>query len=390
MSHHCQVVVIGAGPSGVAAALSLRDLGLTPVLIDRSGDVGASWRSRYDRLRLNTGRRTSHLPGRPYAPGTSVFPTRDEVVDHLDEHAREAGIRLMLSTRVDRLDRDGPQWLLTTSNGPVRSRQVVVATGYEHTPHLPQWPGMERFDGAVLHSSAYRSAGPYRGGRALVVGSGSSGMEIVYDLAVGGAKTAWLAVRTPPNIMLRTLPGGVPSDYLATPMFDAPSWFADPLARLGGRLTVGDLSAFGLPTPTEGVFARGKRQGRAPVIVDREVIDAIRAHVFEVVPTVARFDEDGVTLVDGGRLRPDVVICATGYRRGLEPMLGHLGVLDADGNPRTQGSRASAPGLRFLGFQSRPGLIGRVAREARGLARCIAVELDGAGTGRVSFGRRSA
>ena len=251
----------------------------------------------------------------------------------------------------------------------------MVATGYEHTPRIPDWPGLGGFDGAVLHSSAYRNAAPFRDGRVLVVGAGSSGMEIVYDLAVGGAECAWLAVRTPPNIMLRALPGGIPSDYLATPMFDAPSGLVDPLVRLGGRFTVGDLSPFGLPTPTEGIFARGKRQGRAPVIVDREVIDAIRAREFDVVPTIANFDGDGVTLIDGRRLDPDVVICATGYHRGLEPILGHLGVLDADGNPRAQGCRAAAPGLRFLGYQSRPGLIGWVARESRGLARSIVAEL---------------
>jgi len=369
------VLIIGAGPAGVSAALSLRDVGLRPLLIDRAADVGSSWRARYDRLRLNTGRRTSHLPGRPYPVGTAVFPTRDQVVAHLEHHAGESGIEQLLGTTVTRVDRDGTYWRVDTSAGRRWSRQVVVATGYEHTPVMPNWPGLDGFDGAVLHSSAYRNAEPFRDGRVLVVGAGSSGMEIVYDLAVGGVDRAWLAVRTPPNIMLRALPGGIPSDYLATPLFDAPSRLVDPLARLGGRITVGDLSAFGLPTPSEGVFARGKRQGRAPVIVDREVIDAIRAGAFEVVPTIAHFDADGVTLIDGRRLDPDVVICATGYHCGLGPILGHLGVLGADGHPRTQGSRAAAPGLRFLGFQSRPGLIGRVARESRAVARCITAEL---------------
>ena len=170
---------------------------------------------------------------------------------HLEHHAGESGIEQLLGTTVTRVDRDGPYWRVDTSAGPLWSRQVVVATGYEHTPVMPNWPGLDGFDGAVLHSSAYRNAEPFRDGRVLVVGAGSSGMEVVYDLAVGGADSAWLAVRTPPNIMLRALPGGIPSDYLATPLFDAPSRLVDPLARLGGRITVGDLSAFGLPTPSE-------------------------------------------------------------------------------------------------------------------------------------------
>ncbi len=94
MQEH-QVVVIGAGPSGVAAALSLRDRGLRPLLVDRADHVGSSWKARYDRLKLNTGRRTSHMPNRPYPKGTDVFPTRDQVVEHLDRHAHEDGIRWM-------------------------------------------------------------------------------------------------------------------------------------------------------------------------------------------------------------------------------------------------------------------------------------------------------
>ena len=81
MSQH-DVAIIGAGPAGVSMALSLRDRGLRPLLIDRADRVGSSWRSRYDRLKLNTGRPFSHLPNRPYPKGTPMFPTRDDVVAH--------------------------------------------------------------------------------------------------------------------------------------------------------------------------------------------------------------------------------------------------------------------------------------------------------------------
>ncbi len=377
MNDH-QVAVIGAGPSGVAAAVSLRDRGIRPLLIDRAEHVGASWRARYDRLRLNTGRLTSHLPNRPYPAGTAVFPTRDQVVAHLDRHAREDGIDLLLGTTVARVDRDGEGWRLWTSGGDVCARHVVVATGYEHTPNIPDWPGADGFTGRLLHSSAYRNPIPFSGLRVLVVGAGSSAMEIVHDVATGGAAQAWLAVRTPPNIMLRALPGGFPSDYLATPLFDAPVGLVDWMARLAQRATIGDLSEYGLPTPREGVFARGKRLGRAPVIVDREVVDAIRARRFEVVRTIGRFDGGTVVLTDGRRLQPDAVICATGYSRGLEPLVGHLGVLDDRGLPRSAGEVAAAPGLWFIGFQSRPGLISFAAKQSQRIAKRIAAELAAA------------
>ncbi len=375
MQEH-QIVVIGAGPSGVATALSLRDKGLRPLLVDRAAHVGSSWKARYDRLKLNTGRRTSHMPNRPYPKETGVFPTRDQVVEHLDRHAREDGIELLLGTSVTRIDQTAGGWHLSTTTGDIAARQVVVATGYEHTPKLPDWPGLDTFSGEVLHSSGYRNPGPFVGKRVLVVGAGSSAMEIVHDVATGGASAAWLAVRTSPHIALRALPGGFPSDYIANRLFDSPIWLADSLSRVAQRLDVGDLTEYGLPAPAEGMFARGKRLGRAPVIVDREVIHAIKARVFEVVSTIDRFSGGSVSMIDGRVLEPDVVICATGYVRGLEPMVGHLGVLDDRGVPKSIGVDPAAPGLRFIGFLSRPGLISYVAKQSQHVAKRVADELD--------------
>lgn len=367
-----RVVVIGAGPSGVSVAVSLRDRGVRALLVDRADHVGSSWSRRYDRLKLNTGKQFSHLPHRRYPAHTGTFPTRDQVVEHLDRHAHEDGIDLRLNTSVQRIDRQTGGWLLTTSTGAIRATRVVIATGYEHTPVTPDWPGCEAFHGERLHSAAYRNPERHRGKRVLVVGAGSSAMEIAYDLATGGAAKVWLAVRTPPNIMLRTLPGGWPSDLVARPLYSAPPRFADAVADLGRRLSIGDLRAFGLATPTEGVFTRGKRLGRAPAIVDREVLDAIRAGTIEVVPTIDRFDVDGVRLVDQRELALDTVICATGYRRGLDTLVGHLGLLDHRGLPRTHGTTAAATGLWFIGFQSRPGLIAHVAKQSGWLAAQIA------------------
>ena len=88
---------------------------------------------------------------------------------------------------------------------------------------------------------------------------------------------------------------------------------------------VGDLSEFGLPAPEEGVFSRLKRLHVAPMIVDAEVLQAIRERRIEIVGAVDGFDETGVLLADGERIEPDTVIAATGYRTGLEPLVGHLG-----------------------------------------------------------------
>ena len=129
-THH--VVVIGAGSSGLSVAMSLRDRGRPALVIEKTGNVAASWRSRYEALKLNTGRPFSHLPGRPYPRGTPLYPTRDDVIDDLERHAHEDGIDLLLDTAVTRIDRNHGQWRLTTSNGDIDAAQVVVATGYLH------------------------------------------------------------------------------------------------------------------------------------------------------------------------------------------------------------------------------------------------------------------
>jgi cation diffusion facilitator CzcD-associated flavoprotein CzcO len=282
---------------------------------------------------------------------------------------------MKLGTRVERIDRADGGWALETSAGQLRAPQVIAATGYEQEPLIPDWSGREAFSGELLHSSEYRNPEPFRGRRVLVVGPGCSGMEIAYDLAEGGASEVWLSARTPPNILLRAGPGGLPGDMVGVAMLHVPLRVGDAVARFGQKQDLGDLTEYGLPIPAEGVMSRLRRTGQAPAIVDREVIDAIKAGRIEVVRGVTALDETGVELADGARVEPDAVICATGYQRVLEPLVGHLGVLDERGIPRARGATPAAPGLRFIGYVPRPGGLGYAGKENRRAARAIAREL---------------
>lgn len=369
--HH--VVVVGAGPAGIASALALKDAGLSAVVLEQADRVASSWRSRYDSLRLNTWRRLSQLPGRPYAKGTPAFPSRDQVVEYLERHAGE--LELRLGTRAERIDRRDGGWVVHTSGGEFGAAQLMVATGLDQTPVVPDWPGRESFQGELLHSSQYRNPRPFEGRPVLVVGPGSSGMEIAHELAEGGAARVWLAVRTPPNIMLREGPGGVPGDLIATWLWHVPTPVADRIARFGQRMDVGDLAEYGLSQPETGVFADVRDRGKVPAIVEAEVIDAIKGGRIEVVPAVAALDATRVELADGTRIEPEAVVCATGYTRALEPLVGHLGVLGERGMPKVIAPRPAAPGLRFAGFVVRPGGLGYMGKQARRSARAIAREL---------------
>ena len=369
-----EAVIVGAGAAGLAAGGELRRVGVSSVVLERGEGIGTSWRGRYDRLRLNTCRWTSALPRSRYPRAAGLFPSRDEMVSYLEEYARRNGIDVRLGTRVESIESRDGRWSLRTSAGEYEATQVVIATGHQHTPQIPRWPGREMYGGRLLHAAEYRRPAEFQGTDVLVVGPGCSGMEIAHDIATGGGGQVWISVRTQPNIMLRQS-GGLPGDLPARALLRLPTRMADRQAKLVQRLTVGDLSRWGLVPPDEGLFSRHHREGKAPAIVDKEVIAAIKKGRIEVVAAVASLDQTGARLTDGTRVEPGAIIAATGYGSGLQAIVGHLGVLDERGFPRAHGGPAAAPGLRFIGYRPAPGQIGDMGREARRAARAIKSEL---------------
>jgi hypothetical protein len=94
-----------------------------------------------------------------------------------------------------------------------------------------------------------------------------------------------------------------------------------------------------------------------------------------LVVGAGRFEPTAVTLRDGTTLRPDMVIAATGYRPGLESMVGHLGALDEHGRPRVHGARTlpQAPDLYFVGITLElAGLLREIGLEAQRVGRALA------------------
>jgi cation diffusion facilitator CzcD-associated flavoprotein CzcO len=364
-------VVVGGGPAGLAAAAALGRVGLPALVLEQTDAVGAAWLGRYDRLRLNTSRLTSRLPGVGYPRGTGLFPSREEFLAYLERYVQRQGLDLRLGTRVEGLDRADGGWRLQTSAGDLLAEQVIVATGYAHQPFIPAWPGQDVFTGRLLHAADYRNPQPFRGRDVLVVGPGCSGMEIAYDLAEGGAERVRLSVQTPPNIVLRSL-GGLPGDPMAVALLKLPPRVGDAQLRMLGRLVLGDLSAYGLGRPPEGAFTRLRRLGLAPTVVDKQVIQAVKDRRIQVVAGVQALAATGVELADGAWIQPEVIIAATGYRCGLESLVGHLGVLDQRGTPRAVGGHEAAPGLRFIGFVPMPGQLRYMGVEAKRAAHAIA------------------
>ncbi|WP_225824472.1 flavin-containing monooxygenase [Streptomyces naphthomycinicus] len=369
------VYVIGAGPGGLAAAHALRARGIRAVVLEKSDRVGASWRRHYDRLHLHTTRRLSALPGLGIPRRFGRWVSRDNVVRYLEKYAEHHELEIVTGVEVHRVDRteDGTGWLLHASGGrELTGSAVVVATGFNHTPLLPDWPGREGYDGELLHAGGYRNAEPYQGRDVLVVGIGNTGAEIAVDLVEGGAARVRLAVRTAPHILRRSTLGWA-AQYTGVLVRRLPVRLVDRLAGPVGRLSTPDLSAHGLPRPDTGLYSR-VRQGAIPV-QDVGLTDAVRAGRVEIVAAVEAFEDGKVVLADGSRISPDAVVAATGYVRALEGLVGHLGVLDGRGRPVAHGGRTppQAPGLYFTGFTNPiSGMFRELAIDAGKIASSVA------------------
>jgi cation diffusion facilitator CzcD-associated flavoprotein CzcO len=370
------VLVVGAGPAGLAVAACLRRQGVEPLVVDRGTAVGESWRRRYERLHLHTPRVQSALPGMRIPRAAGRWVSKDDMARYLQRYADHHGIEPRFGTEVQRLDVADGSWTAVTGDGKLTARQVVVASGFNSVPVEPAWPGQDGFPGEVLHASRYSSPAPYRDRHVLVVGPGNTGAEIAADLAESGAGRVWLSVRTPPNVVPRSL-GPVPITLLAISMDFSPAWLADPLNRAMQRIFVGDLTRHGLPAAPQGLVAQMRATGVTPTI-DVGLVKELRAGRVMPVGAVDRFEGGEVVLGDGMRLAPDAVIAATGYTTGLLPVAGHLGVLDERGRPLVHGRRTapSVPGLRFVGLSSPlKGLLFQISLDARAVARAIAREL---------------
>jgi putative flavoprotein involved in K+ transport len=366
------VLVLGAGPAGLAVAGCLVTRGVPTAVLDAGVAVGDSWRQRYDRLHLHTPRIQSGLPGLRPPRSAGRFLAKDDYAAYLAGYARRHGLEPELGVVAERVDRTGDGYTVSTDAGPHGAATVVVATGYQRVPVVPDWPGAEQFGGKLLHSSGYRSPAPYRGKRVLVVGTGNSGAEIAADLAEQGAGEVWLSCRTPPHVIRRET-GPIPTTILGIPNQYLPARLVDPVSRQLARLTAPDLAPYGLPRPTTGLKTQFLRTAVVPLI-DVGLVDQLYAGRVQVVPAVASFGADGVVLSDGRELEVDVVVAATGYRRGLEDLVGHLGVLDAGGAPRVHGARTDpgAPGLHFIGMlPTMAGMLFQINRDARAIARQI-------------------
>jgi thioredoxin reductase len=369
------VLVIGAGPAGLATSAGLRRADVAHVVVERASSVAASWKQHYDRLHLHTVKEHSQLPYTSWPAGTIRYPSRDDVVRYLEGYAAAHGIAPRFGVEVQRVARASDRFLVETNAGRLHPRVVVVATGHNGIANWPDLRGLGEFRGSVVHTQSYKNAQPYSSKRTLVVGCGNSGAEIALDLAECGVEVA-MVVRAPVHVVPRDLWGRRSAQETSLLLSGLPIRIRDAIAGPILRVAVGDLSPWGIVRPSIGPARLVHDTGRIPIL-DIGTIAQIKAGRIKVVPGVEEVCADRVRFADG-RVEPfDAIILATGYKPALERFLDDFtAIADERGSPRRSGREAEIPGLFFVGFRStQTGLLREISLEAPRVATAIRAKL---------------
>lgn len=310
------VIIVGAGPSGLAASACLARRGVDSIVLERDDCVGSLWQKRaYDRLHLHLPKQASALPHLPHADDAPAYLPRDHFVRYLDAYADRFAVRARLRLRREvRSARfvDG-RWeveavhLGTGDAEQYAARYLVVATGEFDEKVVPEVPGLDTFPGEAIHASEYRSAEGMRGKEVLVVGCGNSGMEIALDLAQAGS-AASIVVRGELHIMTREIMNASTALFAYLPV-----WMIDRLAVFACRVVFGDTARHGLRRPDVGPFTR-KIQSNVYPVIDVGTYDKIKSGQIRVLPAITSVDGEVVEFAGGDRHRFDAIVFATGYR----------------------------------------------------------------------------
>ncbi len=228
------VLIVGAGPSGLATAACLATRNVPYTIIERSDRVGSLWRTRtYDRLHLFLPKQFCQLPMLPMPESYPFYPCRDQFVSYLDEYADRFQIKPVFNTAVitaefvdgigmwavscrlvsqeDSRQQDSMSAPDACNNHDLLADHVdvlylaerlVIATGENAESFVPKLPGREMYDGKIIHASQYRDGKDYTNKKVLVVGCGNTGMEIALDLNDFNAKTSLCIRNEVPTLRL--------------------------------------------------------------------------------------------------------------------------------------------------------------------------------------------
>lgn len=360
------ILIIGAGPAGLAVAGRLRKAGLDFELLEKSNQVGHSWHNHYDRLHLHTVKELSNLPHKEFPEDYPRYVPRQKLVEYFDSYAQEFNINPLFGEEIDSLTKapDGKWEVRSKSGNAYLAKHVIIATGVNRVPKVPVWEGQELFTGNISHSRTYKNPKPYLGKKVLVIGMGNTGAEIALDLSEHEVDT-YISVRSPISVVPRDL-NGRPVQVTSKQLAKLPFGFGDWLGSQIRKIYFGNLSKYNLESSKAHPAVQLRETGKTP-IVDIGTIHAIKAGKIRVEKDIERFTATGVVFKHGTELPFDHVILATGYTAQIEDFVEKgKEVLDKYGCPKSPVGEGFHQGLYFIGFDNYKlgGILGTIGTDS--------------------------
>jgi len=303
-------LVIGASISGLASAATLQKQGIEYIIIEKHSQSVAPWRNHYERLHLHTNKRVSNLPYKKFDRTIPGYPSRQQVVDYLEEYQKEFNIDPVFNTEAKSVKKDGDQWITETTNGTFRSKYIVMATGPFGKPKTVNFKGMETFPGRIIHSYGYKTGKEFKGQKVLVVGFGNSACEIAIDLYEQGAMP-FMSVRSAVNVVPRDILG-IPILEISQVLSRLPPRIADTINVPLMRLLFGDITKLGLKKLPYGPFEQIQKDGNSPVL-DIGTIKHIRKGHIKIYDDIDRIDGSTICFTDKRKENFDAIVAGIGY-----------------------------------------------------------------------------
>ncbi|KAL4603364.1 hypothetical protein ACB092_10G119000 [Castanea dentata] len=371
-------VIVGAGPSGLAVAASLKVKDVPSVVLERSNCIASLWQLKtYDRLRVHLPKQFCELPFMGFPNDFPTYPTKEQFIQYLEDYANKFDIKPQFNETVAQAEYDCTLRLWRVKsvglNGEMTEyvcRWLVAATGENAEPVMPKIEGIKEFGGSIKHTSLYKCGAEFRSKKVLVVGCGNSGMEVCLDLCNHDAK---------PSIVVRDSVHILPREMLGKSTFGLSMWLlkwlpmrlVDRLLLIVSWLILGDTSRFGLDRPSLGPLELKNLSGKTPVL-DVGTLAKIKSGDIKVLPSIKRLKRHAVEFVDGKIENFEAIILATGYRSNVPSWLKEGQMFSKkDGLPRRafpNGWKGEC-GLYAVGFTKR-GILG-ASMDAKRIAEDI-------------------
>ncbi|XP_057415156.1 indole-3-pyruvate monooxygenase YUCCA2-like isoform X2 [Lotus japonicus] len=320
-------VIVGAGPSGLAAAACLKEKGIPSQILERASCLASMWQLKtYDRLCLHLPKQFCELPLMPFPKNLPSYPSKQQFLAYLKAYADHFDIKPAFNKTVvsANFDHRCECWRVKTQGVEMDETEeyvcqwLIVATGENAEEVVPQIEGIDEFEGPTLHTSTYKSGSVFCGKKVLVVGCGNSGMEVCLDLCNHNAL---------PSLVVRDTVHILPQNMFAQ---------------------------FGLDRPKIGPLELKDLEGKTPVL-DVGTLAHIKSGKIKVCRGIKLVRQHEVEFVDGKIENFDVIILATGYKSNVPSWLKGTDMFcEEEGFPN---GWKGENGLYAVGFSKR-GLLG--------------------------------